>query len=580
MENSSGTSTAHKINKLPGPIMGAITRHWPYILLGAVIILGTWLRFIALNRLGLSGDDTLLYWHFMLEWARGNHVYELPSGSMEVYRPVIFHLYHWAAEFFNYQDWSIKALNAGLDSLSMVLIYFVCRLLTRNNLLAVLSATVYAFLPLFIAFSRTELLHTASTTFILGAAFFLALFLQSRKPILREIWLGLSAVVLALSFGIHQDLVLFAPGFAAIVFLNAFPRPFTREQVVRTLKDLAVFLGCYLVTMQLFGFLAVIFENKEVARHFNIFSLEGLLFYREAFYGLIALYTSDLLFYLFLGTVIAGVFLTIYHRRKNEVIPLLFYVPLILILSYIVFYPLAMNAAGLPKVVPRLFMPGIPMVIIHIFIWSALLFSTFFSRKQMSTILVCLCLALVVVNFVFCKRTTRAMVESLPRERAAMYTYYAPNTIVSDVSDLFNPKAYPTSGYKIVYDFMRDKVDSDNKLLVTPYIHNWNPNRRGFTLYFLDNAVYVFDCEKTLQEYVAENNVEYILFAGFHFKPKKKLNNYDKYGLGKCYGMGPGQYTLKKEVKALEAFLKKNEASRIFTHGRSAIFALDPAKDK
>lgn len=61
---------------------------------------------------------------------------------------------------------------------------------------------------------------------------------------------------------------------------------------------------------------------------------------------------------------------------------------------------------------------------------------------------------------------------------------------------------------------------------------------------------------------------------------ENKIKNYDKYGMGKCYGMGPGEYSLKGEVKALEVFLKKNEASRIFTHGKTAIFALDPEKGK
>jgi 4-amino-4-deoxy-L-arabinose transferase-like glycosyltransferase len=110
------------------------------ILLG-VLALAAFLRFFMLSEIGIRGDDTLYYLSLARGWA---------EPVREDYRLVIRAIYALALRMGD-SDWSIKALNAGLDVLSVLLLYGIARRLS-GRLVSLATALSYALMPRAIAF--------------------------------------------------------------------------------------------------------------------------------------------------------------------------------------------------------------------------------------------------------------------------------------------------------------------------------------------------------------------------------------------------------------------------------------------
>ena len=109
-----------------------------------VLALAAFLRFFMLSEIGILGDDTLYYLSLARGWAEPIH---------DDYRLVIRAIYALVLHLWD-SDWSIKALNAGLDVASVLLLYGISRRMS-GRLVSLATALSYALMPRAIAFSRT-----------------------------------------------------------------------------------------------------------------------------------------------------------------------------------------------------------------------------------------------------------------------------------------------------------------------------------------------------------------------------------------------------------------------------------------
>ena len=158
-------------------------------------------------------------------------------------------------------------------------------------------------------------------------------------------------------------------------------------------------------------------------------------------------------------------------------------------------------------------------------------------------------------------------------ERRSFYYFSYPPTVPIDPKDSFDSSKYPISPYRVVYDLLRDRVDERNRLLVTPYItQSSKGKRRTFKHYFGDDAVYIEDCEGSLEEFIDDRRIRYIIFAGMD--PRQLTRE------PLCYGLRKDQYTLEKEWELLGSFLVENAYRSIRAPSNSDDFFLFEASGK
>jgi hypothetical protein len=194
--------------------------------------------------------------------------------------------------------------------------------------------------------------------------------------------------------------------------------------------------------------------------------------------------------------------------------------PFVFIIS-VVFYIAASVLFFSAHVLIRLFIPLIPLV--FLFIYSSLFISSnaIFPQKYGTYITAVASIALVSICFL-----SFPMKNFIQRPRPSMYRW--------------------------VFNLLKDKVDLENKLLVTP--HSIVPTE-GFSsaCYFRGNSIYIYKCDKPFEDFANENNIRYIYFS------KRKTYPSVTEDLA-CYSVGKDKYTKDWEYSYITNKLAKNNS--------------------
>ena len=525
------------------------------ILLGILALAG-FLRFFMLSEIGIQGDDTLYYLAVAKGWV----------APPENYRPVIMGLYGLATRVGQQDsDWSIKALNAGLDLLSVLLTFLIGLRISTRWRVALLSALAYALLPRAIAFSRTELLHTASATFLLTSVLFLLTALGKPYSKRRWILLGFSGVFIGLGYGVHEDPILFAPGMVTCILLSVLRGQATsRARLRAALAQTAAFVAPCLTVLTPLGFWTRF--TRELG---DVASLAGVtggakapprggladIPYSELFNNMVEFNSSLVIAFLFYALLLAPAGLGLSARlldwpraegrlrQASRSLDILAFAPVILVSSYLLLYPFVTWYVG-----PRHFLPAMPLVLISTLFWMdwtvGLLVKEGAARNVFFS-----CAALAVIGVTASQGSIfHEIYRKIPPEHRDRYHLYNARTIPLQLTHSFDASKYPISPYRTVYNLLRDRVDARNRLLVAPYaISSAGGARRGFRHYFGDDAVYIEDCPDDLAQYLASRKVRYIVFAGFH---SRRLS-----GTPRCLPFGDAKYSIQTEAKLLNSFL-------------------------
>jgi hypothetical protein len=407
-----------------------------------------------------------------------------------------------------------------------------------------------------ISFSRTELLHSGET-FCLIAAIALFAFAAGRADRrLRLPLFTLSGCLAATAFGVHEDSLLFSGGFFLFLGLSLVRR---WDQAFDRVLDGALFALGFVATLSLLGFWGILSSNRSGVG-LDLARLPD--FYLTLPSGLILLNMSYLAYYAFFASLLfwAVHLATPWLTRlafgqapaattQADGAPGLAALPYLMIGIYLVLYPFMISSLLPETILPRLFLPGVPLAYIGFFTaWSVL------TRKVLPGpagawafgIGACLVVASLFVDY---PASTREMDARLHNEKGFRSHFFTAITVPKSWQDRLRFRNYPISGYRRAADILRGRVDAEHRLLVLPYTASYfNGERAGFRHYFGDDAAYIYECQTDILDYIRQKKVRYVTVASFHIKATGHTREVN----GRCYGIPSDKYEVKLELSALD----------------------------
>lgn len=498
------------------------------IFLLVILFVSAWVRFDGIAEQGIAKGDNSRYIREGKIWADG----QPPKYAGTFYRPVSYFLHGMAIRIFGYNDYSIKMLHGIMDMISILLIFIIASILTRDLWAGVASSLIYAFLPGVIYLVRAEMVHVESTFFALVAFLFFMLFEGKKtKNSVKFFLLFISGFSLGLAANTHGDLAFLAPGYVLYLFVKSYnsqtKRKFLKEFLILSSIFTFSFFTPYLLGFLLFGtkkVLQVLLSELSAAQFGSVHicgQVSKPLVFLYILYYLIKYYFIKQVF--LIGMLLTGsIFIMIYRKKKKKSDPLLVYFPLILIFSYALLHSCFFDAFG----GGRYLMPLVPMVIFIITYWYNKFFIQFLGKYSL-------------IAFIF----------------------------LFLMIFLVNPKVMPgkmyKSQYRLIYDILKDDVNSKNKLLLAPAaIYSFD---RAFKLdlYFGKNAVYMNHLPikdeynlKSLKELLKDMDIRYI-FLGKRIDRRFIGKDFPLTGLYKrWFRNDKNPYSLEKDLEIIQAYIR------------------------
>lgn len=517
----------------PGTNHNYLKQTVPIIFLIIILFLSAWARFDGITRQGISSGDSIRNISEAKLWATG----QPPKFAGKFYRPVTFFLQGMAIKIFGYNDYSVKILHGLMDMINILLIFLIAGKFVNNLWVGVFSSLLYAFLPKVISFTRSEMLHVESTTFVLLALFFLILFNSQKKSGFKVyLLLFLSGLSSGLAANTHADLAFLAPGYVLYLFIKSYDPQNKKKSLKQFLIWAFVFSFSFFIPYFL-GFL--LFGAKRVVRimlregalaRWNMDNIYDSVSKVRLFLGIIY---NSLKFYFgkqffFIGILLIGtIFVIIYRKIKKESDPLLAYLPLMLIFSYLFIYSCIFSSTIACE---RYFMPLLPLVIFIVTIWYYKIARQFLDKHSV-IVFICIFAILFLLN----------PKKMMPGKRK----YISP--------------------YRKIYDILKDEVNSKNKLLIAPVVIYVD---RGYQLdlYFGKNAVYMCHLPlknlnkeynlKSLTELLAGLNIRYIFVGGTIDRSLLDPNTPRWERCKNWYRKDAKPYSLEKDLEIIQAYIK------------------------
>ncbi len=441
----------------------------PLVLLLIIIALGAWVRFQGVTQMGVYPYDGVSYTQEALRWASGQ-----PPTFLQgrFYRPVSFFLQGMALRVFGVNDYAIKLMHGIMDLFSILLIYLISVQLTRSPWVGLAACLVYAFLPAVVLLARLELLHAESTFFTLWAIFFFLKLITRESEttqgnVFTYLLSALSGLFLGLAVNTHADLAFLAIGMVFYLFFSTF-RSTAKGSSLKRFMILAIIFGVAFFTPYIVGFLLLGVQNAWAVFAKEVFGFDAAMSSKYASISkptlLYNVITYTLTYYFHPRTFLIGILalgavgIIIQRRIKKANNPTGSYLPIFLILTYILFYLLLFRFFA-PHL-GRLLLPLIPLFLIFLFQWYYLFLRDlrWLSVKgwHMGTV-VFIGLALILFAFV-------------PKE--------------------IQGRRIKKPDFRYVYDLLKTRVDSKNQLLVTPAALSSIDGGFNCDLYFGNNALY------------------------------------------------------------------------------------------
>ncbi len=510
----------------------------PIIFLLVILFFSAWVRFDGITEQGIFQGDNCGYTREAKRWATG----QPPRFMGKFYRPVSYFLQGMAIRIFGYNDYSIKIMHGIMDMISIILIFLIASILTRDLWAGVLSSLLYAFLPGVVRLVRAEWVQVESTFFVLLALFFFILFdsRQNRNSV-KFFLLFISGFCSGLAANTHPELAFLAPGYVLYLFIKSYNSQNKKESLKEFLILASIFTFSFF-TPYLLGFLFLgikkvlrVFFNEISIVKFRQISKYGqtskpILFFYILYYSIKHYFGKH--FFLICMLPIGTIIIIIYRKMKKVSDSLLAYFPLFLIFSYTFLYSCILYY--FPTHNPRIFLPLLPLVIFIITLWYYKIFKQLFGKYSL---IVFICF----FSILF----------------------------------LLNPKVIPgktkyryISRYRLIYDILKNDVNSKNKLLIAPVTTYAFDKGFKLDLYFGKNAVYIAHITikdeynlKSLKELLRDKNIRYVFLAKkiIHWLINRVKANAD-YPLPKYYQCWlrneKFHYSLEKDLEIIQAYIK------------------------
>lgn len=530
--------------------------------MSVIIILAAYIYFLKITTLGIWGADNFEYWGWGYRWAHGEY------GLFGFYRPVVSLLYSLAFKTIGINDYSIKILNAILGINNILLSFLIASLISRSWHVGVAVSIVYVFSPSMIYIVKHEMVHTMSGFFLLLSTLAFILFYRLKnKPGSRYVsfqygFLGLSGILLGIACHTHPEIAFVGPGFIAWMMFAAIMNWESIQTLMAWVKNAFIFTLSFFIP---FGIGVYFFSLTKISQNLSSvhwivsgpkFDIPFFEYFPIVFRNLVSFpfYNSEPISFLF---KIAGIFMLMLkvfgspNQRRQDEDGLLIFLPLLVVFSYLIGYTYFSF-----KLLSRLFIPFaafVPMVIFH---W----FNKMIEFSRLKHVSIPLFSIAVLIGL----------------------TIWPPKPWT-----LFYPSSYKPSPYRQSYDLLKNKVNHQKRILVTPYTaFIW---RKGFIggyrgidedgavnkLYFKKEYVdYIsdFSSNLSLEEILKRNNIRYVIFSK-RIHHKKNLHTL-KAKLGLAYGFSTSEYSLEKEKKYLIDFFESTGAHRVLNEKDLIIYQL------
>ena len=477
-----------------------------WLVLAAVLAYAAFFRFAGISERGVI--DTVDCWKYLVagkQWSEGdcawmNRGWNEPDGF---YRPAIHVLHALTIRLLGYNDFSIKIVNCSLDLASMALIYMILVSLTRSRWIGILTVILYAFLPKAVEIAWCEMPHTPPLFLILVATIlYLHSEAETRRLRGRLSLLFLSGCCIGLCAQMHPDLALVAPGYVATILLVAVSRNRLGQAGVRFGLGAAAFtVGFafpYLVGLVCFGPTEVVgVIRHEFVHQTGIYAVKTghtdfiLRALQVLYNSVFGLFQERLVVLYLFG---AALLLALTRPRFGARYDPLGYLAPILVLCYAVGY--AVGIGEFPARLDRVFMPLVPLLLIATTYWFYVAGRALSGR---------LAGPLLTVLFLW-------------------LAWHNPHMTPSMVgTGRFAPERE-----RIVYNAMKDRIDEQNRLLISPLVTLLSPGSGwggpwglANDIYFGSNALYIGDVPDFLLPYRIEsldkawreNHVKYFMLA-------------------------------------------------------------------
>jgi hypothetical protein len=533
------------------------TRMIPVIFLIVILFFSAWVRFDGITEQGIKQGDNFRYVREAKIWADG----QPPEFAEIFYRPVSYLLQAAAIKIFGYNDYSIKIFHGFMDLINILLIFLIAARLAKNLWVGVVSSLLYGFLPSVISFTRSELVHVETTTFVLLALFFFILSdSKGEKGFKVYLFIFLAGLNSGLAANTHADIAFLAPGYVFYLFIKSYDSQNKKESFKKFFTHAFIFsiafFTPYFLGLLLFGIkkvLQVLLSELSAAQAMSVEiygKISKPLVFLYIFYYLMKSYFGKQV--LLMGILLLiTIFIMIYRRikKKKESDPLLGYLPFILIFFYALLHACFFDVFS--EGIGRYLMPLLPMTIFIITLWYYKIFKQLLGKYSLIAF-ICLFTILFLLN---------------------------PKTLPGKMKYKFQ--------YRYIYDILKDDVDSQNKLLIAPAAaYSFD---RGFTsdLYFGKNAVYMCHLPikdeynlKFLKELLRGRNIRYIFLGkridpriSLNLTPRKKNTLYHRW-----FRNDKNPYSLRKDLEIIKAYIRSRGGLPIAVNRFGKIYYLTDEK--
>ncbi len=560
-----------KLFRLSAPVL-------PVLLFGLLWLAAIYVRLAHILTVGLQKGDAICYWRAGVEWAAGNfHYFDITGTGRPVYRPVSFLLYGLVTRLLGPTDYAIKLLNGLADSLNILLIFLIAIRITRSRWLALCPVILYAFSPNLVELVRGEYVHAHSATFVLLAIYCFLSYVRHKNLPARWDWisLGLSGFLIGAAAHTHEELAVLVGPFIFMLALDA-AALWRRKHAFRRFAA-ACGLFCFAFLMH-YALWSLIYRPEEVTgkitekieREASVLSAPGTSppFYKHGLDFLHILDTVDAYYFgeysfhagiaalgisAFMAAATAAWCLWRGKRVRLAALRWLYF-PFVLYFAYASLVAIAKPDMGLGH--GRLFIPVAPFLFLGIAIWFKRALRAglcAFAKRRGGN----------AARGIWAKRTEQAIMVLLVLGLAASAGPIMP----------WNAKLGEPNPRRVVYDIMKNRVDSQNRILLTPHLYYALDNLLTSDLYLGDGARYLYRQpfnQRSFEDLVDKHDIRYILVAktGLDNRIADRTKKPTYYGFGRTHyvspGKGPEEYSLKREYAFLSDYLEKRGARLIY----------------
>jgi len=552
-----------------------------FVLLLAAISAGISLRFENLTTNGIRGNDTIYYTNLARAWSEGEFAMQIADGIL-AYRPVVYALYAAGIKILGFQDWTLKVVNATLDSLNIGLVFLLCYLLGRRDvLLSLIGAASYALLPGAILLAREELVHVSSTFMVLSCTILFVIAINSSTTTRRCVLLVLSGIVCGLAALTHEELVLCSAGFTVVIFWDNLSRHGhkglwggTRECVLFGTPVAAVALKLYFVNQGLVSDLSASAVELSTAERSIAYLARLFRFSWNGVVGMSSVVVAYACFALMLALVASRVSRRRWHRTCFGWAKPIDYLPWAVVISYLVSYALLFSTA----LFERTFLPMFALLGVGLTVWCGQLAGRWLARRTAHAVI--LGAATLILPFNLDQFASFFTEGSKQWYAGPIPTNFSPQRGVRRLREWSARTHWPRQ----VHDALGEHVNERARLLVASSLMTPYPGRRVLQLryYFGDDAIYAIDHTEPLEELLERYHIKFVVVSKFRADqrvPQMKEYRAYRYGgrwseptplrLGASYGFAPGEYTWQREALFIHEFLTARGA-RLLTDGTGA----------